>query len=276
MEHETQPPLNPSRRQFAGTLAAALSFAPLALVLSGCERGPDQQVAQQHTPTPSTTPVAKPEEPPYMTVCEQPVNPLDTHIPPVIIGEGSLTLQSEDELVDTPEATGHAAGNPRKWRYTLKTPLDKYGNIYSLQPLIERQNAWDSRTTYYLANHENALRVWLQEWGGAVWNQAPDMNSEPHVLVKGNAASGTPGYQNLILEMDDKFSKKFGKSHKKNRPHKQTRQYGANDDQFRIYGWALVDADGDTIKGKDGTLFKGNLDDGPDYVGFSFMIRFYD
>jgi hypothetical protein len=186
-----------------------------------------------------------------------------------MIGEGgSFKVESGHELVDNPESINVG---PRKWRYKLTGTTVQYGNIKSVQPVIELDRYIDARSAYILADQKNALKIWLQPWDSTTQNwklPAPSQTSEADILVQGK--SGGVSYNSLVLEVDDKFSKKIsGRRNKRTRPHKRVREFGTKDDEVRIYRWAIVD-------NNDQVIHTGTLDDDvPPYEGFAFLLTFY-
>lgn len=260
----------PSRRTFTKSIAATLISAPIAASVISCQtntnRNQNTGTSTSATPTPTTT------NPALIRVdeCVKPPAPAsEDHIPPFMIGEGgSFKVESGHELVDNPESI---STGPRKWRYKLTGTTMQYGNIETVQPLIELEGYFDSRKTYVLANQKNALKIWLQPWDNSTQNwklPAPSQTSEADILVQGK--SGGVSYNSLFVEVDDKFSKKTsGRRNKKTRPHKRAREFGAKDDEVRIYRWAIVDSN-------DQIVHTGTVDEEEHpYEGFTFMLTFY-
>jgi hypothetical protein len=194
------------------------------------------------------------------------------------IGDGSLVVETGHDLGNQPEQI-QTPNNPRKWRYTLTGTTVQYGNIAAVQPLVELDKYWDSRLTYMLQDQPSTLKLWLQQWDQSAnsWKQPPPAETdEPHIIVKGKAKSvPDPDYESLVIEMDEKFSKKSTNNHGRKRPFKHERQFGTNDDQYRIYRWAIVDANNQVITVQ-GQAFRGSLADDPRSQGFRFLIRFFD
>jgi hypothetical protein len=260
-----------SRRTFTKSIATALISAPIVASAIGCRSGSN---TNENAPTtPSPTPGSTTGNDALISVDEckrPPLPPIEEHIPPFLIGEGgSFKVESGHELAD-PEPISPQIGN-RKWRYMLTGTTTRYGNIHTVQPLIEFNNYFDSRLVYTLADLRNALKIWLQVWDNNTqdWQQPPpSQTSEPDILVKGK--SGGSSYNSLVLEVDDKFAKTTsGRKNKKTRPHKQVREFGAKDDGARIYRWAIVDGNNEVIQ-------SGTLDDTqPPSEGFQFLLTFY-
>jgi len=188
------------------------------------------------------------------------------------MGEGgSFKFECPHELVDNPDPITPPVGT-RKWRYKVTGTADRYGNIKAVQVMVESKRYLDSRFTYNLANDTNALRIWFQHWDNSTnnWKQpAPSQTSEADILVQGK--SGGSPYNSLILEVDEKFSKKTSdRKNKKSRPHKREREFGPKDDDVRIYRWAIVDKNNQVIIGS-------SVDDEvPPGEGYQFLVTVYD
>jgi hypothetical protein len=261
-----------SRRTFTKSIAAAIISAPIVASAISCRSSTSTNETAQTTPSPTPSPTTGNVALISVDECKPPdPSSSEDHIPPFLLGEGgSFSIESTHQLTDPPEPISPPIGT-RKWRYKLTGTTQKYGNIQSVQPLIESKWYLDSRFSYVLADKPNGLKLWFQHWDNTTqtWKlPPPSQASEPDVLVKGK--SGGAGYDSFILEVDDKFAKNLpGRKNKKSRPHKRVREFGPNDDEVRIYRWAIVDENNQVIKA-------GTLDDEtPPYEGFEFMVTFH-
>ena len=277
MKNDSDPNEYTSRRTFTKSIATTLISTPIIASAISCRpsSNTNQNSPTPSSPTPTPTPSPTTSVPGLVRVdvcVKPPPTGGEDHIPPLLLGEGgSFKVESAHELTDQPEPINPPKGN-RKWRYKTTGTMEKYGNIEKIQVIIESKKYLDSRSTYVLTDEKNGLKMWLQPWDNSTgsWKQPPPSEtSEPDILLQGK--SGGSSYDSLFLEVDDKFSKKIKDRHnKKDRPHKQVREFGPKDDDMRIYRWAIVDKN-------DAVIQRGTVDDEtPPYEGFQFMVTFHD
>jgi hypothetical protein len=233
--------IEPSRRGFAKSAAAALIATPLAAALAGCrQQAPNQENASTnaaHTPTP--TPSG-----PYAVSCEGQIVTV-THEPPIIIGSGSCYVEMGDTLTLT-NVTG-----PPPFVYR-KAGTDPYTGIHSIRIITEykpdptQPNKPHLTDITYVPNQTCELWIWLQKLTPGL---SPDCTFDTTTL------SGDPdvrlGCGGTVIDMqvtlrNDRFQP-VEPTHKCGQSNRYSHMGTGLTPHFRIGQWRIVDASGRPI-----------------------------
>lgn len=227
---------DPSRRLFAKSATAALVAAPLAAALAGCRQQTPKPVSPQDSPSHETG------SPPCETAadvefkkchCEEGEGGGITHEPPIIIGGGSLRLDTFRNIrLDTT-----VAGDPRPNKYGLASGA--YKTIAVVGVMTEANDGkvkFDNYSFTALAGCK--VLIWLEQLKtdtpGTIDEEteydattaAP--GKEPHLLITGDP---------FLIEVDKPLQNRVA-SNKGNRPHRWTHP-GFSNKHFHIGRWEI-------------------------------------
>lgn len=156
-----------SRREFATSVAAAFVVAPLITSQTEAEtnRSDDLEIKRDDSEQPAKQ--GKQQEKPRI---------LMEHIPPIIIGDGSVEMESKDNF--PPPVPISSTNHRRNWKYSLYPS----GTIVERIKIICKDgNVADVN----LSEDYGELRLWMQEWVASSSSWVPATTDEPNVLLNG-------------------------------------------------------------------------------------------